>query len=277
MAGTLLKNAEADPNDDQWEVLSFEAERTDSEYDYDPRTLGEPLWPEFKSAADLQTIKTVQGPVKWSAMYQQAPRAEGGSTWPESFFPPEIWFTEWPQECVVKSAAWDPNTGKASKWGDYSAIVRVMLCRDGVFYVDAQLDNDKTTDVIVDSVVETQRTFKTHYFGVEVNQFQELLVNDIKRASAAAGVPVPIYTIDNRVNKNVRINRLTPYLSQKRLRFKGGSVGARLLVEQMQEFPNSDHDDGPDALEMAIRMIEEHYGAVVGDDGLGGDLLEAVH
>jgi hypothetical protein len=30
--------------------------------------------------------------------------------------------------------------------------------------------------------------------------------------------------------------------------------GGRLLVEQLRDFPCGDHDDGPDALEMAVRL-----------------------
>lgn len=68
---------------------------------------------------------------------------------------------------------------------------------------------------------------------------------------------MPHYSIDNRVNKPVRIRRLTPLLSQGKLRFKGGSPGTRLLVEQLQDFPNGDHDDGPDALEMTLRLASK--------------------
>ena len=35
------------------------------------------------------------------------------------------------------------------------------------------------------------------------------------------------------------------------------SPGTRLLVEQLQQFPVGDHDDGPDALEMAVRLAAE--------------------
>ena len=76
------------------------------------------------------------------------------------------------------------------------------------------------------------------------------------RRAKERGILLPMYTIDNRVNKQVRIRRLTPFLSLGMLRFKGGSPGARLLVEQLRDFPNGDHDDGPDALEMAVRLAE---------------------
>jgi predicted phage terminase large subunit-like protein len=65
---------------------------------------------------------------------------------------------------------------------------------------------------------------------------------------------MPLISINNQVNKLVRIRRLTPLLSHGNIRFKGGSRGARLMVEQLRDFPNGDHDDGADALEMASRL-----------------------
>ena len=63
--------------------------------------------------------------------------------------------------------------------------------------------------------------------------------------------------IENRINKLVRIRRLGPYLAGRRLRFKNHSPGTRMLVEQLQQFPVADHDDGPDAAEMAVRLAAE--------------------
>jgi hypothetical protein len=70
----------------------------------------------------------------------------------------------------------------------------------------------------------------------------------------------------------VRIRRLGPYLSSRRLRFKSDSPSTRLLVEQLKEFPAGDHDDGPDALEMAIRLAGELLVPTAGGDTLGDRL-----
>jgi hypothetical protein len=61
-------------------------------------------------------------------------------------------------------------------------------------------------------------------------------------------------------------------LSTHRLRFKSDSPSTRLLVQQLQEFPVGDHDDGPDAAEMAIRLAAELLSRVGVDDGLGDRL-----
>jgi predicted phage terminase large subunit-like protein len=93
--------------------------------------------------------------------------------------------------------------------------------------------------------------------GVEINQFQVLLAEQIQLQSYERRVHMPMYGITNTVNKVVRIRRITPLLAQHKLKFKRDSRGARLLVEQLRDFPNGDHDDGPDALEMALRLTAE--------------------
>ncbi|NUQ61940.1 MAG: hypothetical protein HUU20_05605, partial [Pirellulales bacterium] len=79
------------------------------------------------------------------------------------------------------------------------------------------------------------------------------------------------WMIQNDVNKRVRIRRLAPLLAARRLRFRADCPSTRLLVHQLQEFPVGDHDDGPDALEMAVRLAEELL-AGTHDDGLGNRL-----
>ncbi len=117
---------------------------------------------------------------------------------------------------------------------------------------------------------EICRRFRPHAFGVEINQFQELLASEFAAEFQRQGlIDVEPWSVDNRVNKQVRIRRLGPYLSSRRLRFKAGSPSTRLLVEQLREFPLADHDDGPDALEMAIRLAGELVAAHPIGDGLG--------
>jgi len=110
---------------------------------------------------------------------------------------------------------------------------------------------------IVDDGVEMIREFRPDGFAIETNQFQELFCVDFERVGQEQGVFLPIYGLNNQVNKQVRIRRLGPYLAQRKMRFKSRSPGTALLVEQMKDFPVGDHDDGPDALEMALRLSIE--------------------
>jgi predicted phage terminase large subunit-like protein len=126
--------------------------------------------------------------------------------------------------------------------------------------------------MVADGVALYDR-FRPNVFGVEANQYQELLagefVAEFQRQQFGQVVP---WTIHNLVNKQVRIRRLGPYLSQRRLRFLGTSASTRLLVDQLRDFPAAAHDDGPDALEMAVRLAEELWHGRKTGDGLGNRL-----
>jgi len=151
----------------------------------------------------------------------------------------------------------------------------VMLGIDttGVIYVEADLARRPTPQMVADGAAWCGR-FRPLAFGVEANQYQELLAGEIAaefaRQQLAQIVPAAIH---NHVNKQLRIRRLGPYLSQRRLRFLAGSASTRLLVDQLRDFPAGAHDDGPDALEMALRLAEEVWNGRRADDGLGDRLI----
>jgi len=248
LTGRILEQARETGH--AWRVVNFPA--LAEEKDILGRQPGEALWPEVFTQQRLEKVRDSHTNYYWHALYQQRRHAEGSAEWPDDFFGPDIWFDEWPRRWDCKVVALDPSKGTDSKFGDYSAFV-MMMVSDGILWVDADLAI-RNTSIIAEQALEIQRTFQPDWFGIETNQFQELLASDILRRAAERRQLIPIYTMSNSVKKVVRIRRLTPYLSARQFRFKGGSKGARLLVEQLRDFPNGDHDDGPDALEMAIRL-----------------------
>jgi predicted phage terminase large subunit-like protein len=251
LTGRLLEHARF--SGQRWRVVRFPA--VAEHEDILGRSPGEALWPEMYSRERLEQARTGRTEYYWQAMYQQNPLAEGATEWPETFFGPQIWFDEWPKHWRCKAVALDPSKGRDGKVGDYSAFALMMVGRDGLIYVDADLDH-RNTSIITETALEITRTFRPDGFCIEVNQFQQLLADDIARRSRERGITVPLFTVENMVPKVVRIRRLTPLLSQGVLRFKTNSRGARLLVQQLRDFPLADHDDGPDALEMAEWMAE---------------------
>ncbi len=188
-----------------------------------------------------------------------------GAEWPGEYFGPDIWFDDWPKDLNLRVIALDPSKGKNAKHGDYSAFVLLGRCNEGKLWIEADLARRPTSQIVAQGI-EHHRVFKADGFAVETNQFQELLADDFAEQSVATGIMLPIFGIDNRVNKEVRIRRLGPYLARHNLRFKAGSRGTELLVQQLREFPEGEHDDGPDALEMAIRLAAELLGSQA-DDG----------
>ena len=230
------------------------------------------LWPEEEDLYALMRMRVESGRTAFEREKQNSPVNPDLCEWPESYFDESIWFDAWPDNLQVKTLALDPSKGADARRSDYSAFVMLGVDRQGILYVEADLARRSTPQIVADGV-ELYRRFQPDAFGVEANQFQDLLAGEFAAEFQRQGVLAPRpWTLDNRVNKLVRIRRLGPYLSSRRLRLKSGSPSTRLLVEQLQEFPVADHDDGPDAAEMAIRLAAELLGARTAGDGLGQQL-----
>jgi predicted phage terminase large subunit-like protein len=231
------------------------------------------LWPEVEDLLTLMKMRAESGVTAFEREKQGSPVDPERCEWPESYFEDAIWFDEWPDDLTLRTIAIDPSKGRDARLGDYSAIVRLGIDPNGGLYVDADLARRPTPQLVVDGVRHV-REFRPDVFGVEANQYQDLLGGEFIAEFARQGVlGVTPWEITNSSAKAVRIRRLGPYLSQRRVRFKRGSPGAKLLVDQLRDFPISAHDDGPDALEMALRLAEEAWRTRDRNDGLGERLI----
>lgn len=230
------------------------------------------LWADEEDLYMLMRMRVEGGRTAFEREKQGAPLNPAACEWPEEYFDERIWFTEWPARLQVKVVALDPSKGRDARRSDYSAYVTLAVDYAGTLYVEADLARRASSEMVA-AGVEICRLTRPQAFGVETNQFQDLLASEFEQAFLEQGlVDLQPWCIDNRVNKQVRIRRLGPYLSSQRVRFKADSLGTRLLVEQLQEFPAADHDDGPDALEMAIRLAGDLLGRQGTGDSLGDRL-----
>lgn len=230
------------------------------------------LWPAVEDLYTLMQMRVEIGQTAFEREKQGSPVNPEFCEWPESYFGEQIWFDAWPENLAVRTIALDPSKGREAGRGDFSAYVMLGIDPQGVMYVEADIERRPTPQMVADGI-ELCRRFRPHAFGVEANQFQELLCGEFAKEFShnqlSHIVPAAIH---NHTNKVVRIRRLGPYLSQRRLRFLATSPATQMLVDQLRDFPTGAHDDGPDALEMAIRLADEILGAPQRDDGLGDRL-----
>ncbi|MCO6045754.1 hypothetical protein NG895_17795 [Aeoliella sp. ICT_H6.2] len=217
----------------------------------------EVLWPEVEDLLTLMQMRVESGRTAFEREKQGAPIDPDGCEWPEEYFGEHLWFDQWPDELVLRTVALDPSKGADARRGDYSAFVMLGIDADGVLYVDADLARRPTPVMVTDGVAICER-FRPAVFGVEANQWQDLLADEFAAEFRRQGqLQIAPATITNHTNKQVRIRRLGQHLSRRRLRFKRHSHSTRMLVDQLRDFPGGAHDDGPDALEMALRLAED--------------------
>lgn len=215
------------------------------------------LWPEVEPLLDLMKMRLESGEKTFQREKQNSPINPDFCEFDEKSFEADMRFDRLPKSITFKSLALDPSKGKDATAGDYSAFVLVAASCDGTLFVDALIER-LPVHQIADTAADLVERWNPDLFGVEINQFQELLGDEIARVFTERQIhsitPCPIR---NHVNKIVRIRRLGPLLGARKIRFRRNSPGADRLVEQLKTFPVGDHDDGPDALEMAVRLLNE--------------------
>ena len=103
-------------------------------------------------------------------------------------------------------------------------------------------------------IIHYAQMYRFEHFMVEDNHFQAVMVENLERRARDANVKLKIKPLTNRANKQSRIANLEPEVTQGHLRF---SRRHELLLDQLLQFPLAVHDDGPDALEMAVEAARQ--------------------
>lgn len=256
LVGRLLKEQET--GGDKWDVVRLPA--LAEENDLLGRQPGTALWPWKWSREYLEGERRAlaQGGYPWmfEALYQQNPPDIIDSEWPAGFFEDHIWFDKWPgdDQFVCKVIAIDPSLGKSDK-SDYSAIVMLGKDRDGCYWIDADLSRRPSSQIVQDGL-EWHRAWRPVAIGCETVAFQQLLQSEFEEKAAARNQEIWFCGLNSQIPKMTRIRSLTPLLAQSRIRLRRGSPGVALLLEQLKGFPSHKFDDGPDGLEMAVRLCE---------------------
>jgi predicted phage terminase large subunit-like protein len=225
----------------------------------------EVLWPERESYELLMNMRLQDGPAAFDAEKQNAPTGEH-----EAMFPAKelvYWDDEFPTEEALLASigehlffmGCDPSLGRDGvRDGDDTAIVTVVkeLTTGRMCVLDADIRRRKPADIIL-ALTERQTARGAKTIGIEANHFQSLLFDEIVKSFRARGLSIlPLVELTHTRDKVARIQSLQAYVASGRLRF---SRKHARLIEQLTQFPHSRHDDGPDALEMAVLRAANHF------------------
>lgn len=151
-------------------------------------------------------------------------------------------------------AFWDIAIGR-TKRSDYNAIVTIAKNRrTGVIYVidawAAKVPVHKAMEVAIEKILE----FKPRQFGVESVQAQYEMFRQLQQKIYAMGVyGTKVVPIKPTGKKEERIELMEPLFENGFLKIR---TTQRLLKEQLEQFPNADHDDLPDALASVVNMTK---------------------
>lgn len=165
----------------------------------------------------------------------------------------------------------DPATGqtkpKIGLGSDYSCLVAGYLHpTTGRIFVHYEFTKVVPPSVFIDQIFNTHETFEFQKFGVEINLYRNLLMQDIikerkerERKNSSKLTKLAFYEIENTAPKRQRIFALEPKVSHGWIVFNRNL--SKEFMNQILQFPNAAHDDAPDALEMLYNLCLNKYPA----------------
>lgn len=142
------------------------------------------------------------------------------------------------------------NNKDESKKKSLLAVVVLGVDSKGQVY---ECYNYGSDDVGPDDVVTRifNLPFKFERFAIEAIQFQKYFLKTIDERSKALGKYIPFEALEQKENKNLRIESLEPHINTGHILFSGEG----LLEEHLSEYPKLEQLDVLDTLEMAWRLI----------------------
>jgi predicted phage terminase large subunit-like protein len=219
------------------------------------------LWQEKNSYYNLMVDRLTEGEASFNSELQNEPIDPDDALFNEEWFDyyneAEINFRD---SRFIFVGFVDPSLGKTKK-SDYSTII--ILAKDiltGYIYVVEASIERRHPDVIITDIFEKEKWLRREFgrgltkFGVETNQFQWFLKEELAKRSAKENLYLPIEEINQNSDKEMRIQTLQPYIKNKYIKF---NKQHKTLLEQLKFFPMASHDDGPDSLEGATKLAIE--------------------
>ena len=260
----VIRFSQADDLWQQWETIFTDLSNDDREADalaffqaHKAAMLEgtQVLWEEKLSYYDLMVMRVSEGEASFNSEEQNEPIN------PDDCLFMEEWFEYYNEaEINFRDPVFDffgfidPSLGK-TKRSDFSAIVTLAKHRSSgyMYVVDADIER-RHPDRIIADVLAKERWLRASFghgyrkLGAETNQFQWFLKEELAKASAKAGLYLPIEEVQQTSDKVMRIQTLQPDVKNKYIKFNRRH---KRLLEQLTQFPMGAHDDGPDALEGA--------------------------
>lgn len=153
----------------------------------------------------------------------------------------------------------DPSF-KDTKKSDYKAIVTVGRSKSKLYVLGAWVRQASITAMVKAhyDIYEVLGAQSRYY--IEANMLQSLFLDDFDEEADRAGYHVPIRADKRKKpDKFTRIENLSPLFERGKVFFneqKKNTPDMQMLVTQLLAFGSAAHDDGPDALEGAVSLIQ---------------------
>ena len=213
------------------------------------------LWADRFSLEFLHEQKAIMGLSAFNAEYQNMPSDEEHALFTESMIVDGGYLSNSPAIMFI-----DPSVDGIKK-NDYKACVLVSKDGDDFCILGAVMVQG-SDHKFFEGVCELYKKYSNNILGTycEANGFQIYFMREIDKFAKERGINLGLSSIKNTLKKEYRISQLVPLFETGRITFDPEfrkSKEGKILIEQLLFFPSSTvHDDAPDALAGAVKILE---------------------
>jgi len=242
--GRALAWAENNPDSIPWHEVRFPAIMPS----------GKSLWPEQWPIEQLLAKKAGMAPQYWAAQYMQEPTSEEGALIKRE------WWRRWdkpkPPKCDIILHSWDTAHGKNDS-ADPSAVHTWGIWfneeenQDQLILLDAWTGRKEFPE-LKKFAFEYYREWEPDMVIVEKKAAGAPLIQEMR----ATGLPVHEYTPSRGADKRVRINSVADIFSSGMV-WAPETRWAQEVIDQIAEFPNSEHDEHVDCCSQALMRFRQ--------------------
>lgn len=257
LAGRIL---EREP--ENWTVLSIPAirESKDDGNDFDPRAVGEALWPERHSLERLLEAKKRSARV-FSALYQQCPTIDGGNiikqTWFNYITPEEFEKRHFVERNPINFFIDTAYTDKTSN--DPTGIIGTCTLGNDLYITCAEKVNMKFPDLVrhIPVFVKDNGYNITSTIRIEPKANGLSVIDQLRESTALNVVATP----SPRESKETRLNAASPFVEGSHVYLVKG-IWNEMFIDEVCGFPAKPHDEFVDLLCYAIDYHNSNIFAV---------------
>lgn len=258
LSGRLIDLMNKDPQAVQWDILSLPAIRVDKDNEYDPREIGEALWPKKYNIDQLNQIKAAlaaEGGVRgWSSLFQQSPVPDGGGLFKDRMFA----FSDLPGGYDFTFITAD-TAYEEKQENDFHCFTAWGVKGEQPYVIDVIMQQIKAVDAEAWAMPFIKRYSQWGFRGCYIEpKGHGIYLNQSLRRK---GIMIPHdndikdFYSDRNKDKVSRANAATPHLANRKIYISNNIANKETLVAQCLSFPKVKHDDFVDTVIDGVKMI----------------------
>lgn len=208
------------------------------------------FWPEKFSVETLLDMRETMGTIAFGAQMQQSTEAMKGKIfrYAQCIDSDE---KDVPEKHITIMAV-DLASKQATDADRFAIVViKVTLEKEPRFFVVYSFISRISVQQQAKKIVDVAAEYKPIRVGIEANGYQLTQVSLSKEEAKKRNLSLNIIPIFTHKDKEIRAHNLSPLFEQERVLF---FPGQEKLKEEIVLMPDGDHDDGFDALDLAISL-----------------------